>query len=82
MLTPQLVITAGEGGTTLGRCSLCNENFSATATANSDPLVVQRDLRTVFDAHVRDKHSWRADANQTAAMRLRKIMEDLEKSQS
>lgn len=79
MQTAQLIVTAGQGGTaSIGRCSLCNETFSSSQTAATDPLVAQRDLRNVFDAHVREKHSWRADANQTAAMRLRKIMEDLE----
>ena len=82
MVNAQLVIRTGQDGTITGRCSLCNESFSSTAAAESDALVAQRDLRTIFDAHVRDKHSWRADANQTAAMRLRKTMEDLEKSQS
>ena len=82
MQNAQLVITASEGGTSRGRCSLCNETFASSATATTDPLVAQRDLRNIFDAHVRDKHSWRADANETAAMRLRKIMEDLENSQS
>lgn len=82
MQNAQLIVTAGQGGTTAGKCSLCNDTFTTSSTASTDPLVAQRDLRNIFDAHVRDKHSWRADANETAALRLRKIMEDLENSQS
>ena len=41
-------------------------------------LAGQRELKSVFEAHVKDKHSWRADGNETAAMRLREMMKDFE----
>jgi len=43
-----------------------------------DPLAGQRELKSVFEAHVKDKHSWRADGNETAAMRLREMMKDFD----
>jgi hypothetical protein len=43
-----------------------------------DPLVGQRELKNTFEAHVKDKHSWRADGNETAALRLREMMKDFE----
>lgn len=48
----------------------------------TDPMFGQSELRNVFASHVREKHSWRADGNQTAALNLRKIMEDLENLES
>jgi len=43
-----------------------------------DPLAGQRELKGVFEAHVKDKHTWRADGNETAALRLREMMKDFE----
>jgi hypothetical protein len=60
------------------RCSACDQTFPLTDAALVDAMVGQRELRHAFDKHVREKHTWRADANQTAALRLRKAMEDFE----
>lgn len=73
----QLIVAQSDGKTsTSGRCSLCDETFFVNALTATDPALGQRELRDVFDAHVREKHSWRADGNQTAAFRLRKMMEE------
>lgn len=61
-----------------GRCSLCQEVISLNASAVTDPLLGQRELRNLFDVHVREKHTWRADGNQTAAFRLREMMKEFE----
>lgn len=61
-----------------GRCSVCKESISLNTSTATDPLLGQRELRDVFDAHVKERHSWRADANSTAALRLRKMMEEFE----
>jgi hypothetical protein len=77
MPNPQLILSEIEGNTSpAGRCSLCQESFSANASAVTDPILGQRELRDLFNAHVKQRHSWRADANQTAALRLRKMMEE------
>ena len=77
MSNPQLIQSQVEGSNSLaGRCSVCNETFRVDALAITDPIMGQRQLQDVFNAHVRDHHSWRADANQTAALRLRKMMEE------
>ena len=73
----QLILSALDGNTSLaGRCSICHETFSVNALAVADTLTGQRELRDLFDEHVRAKHSWRADENRTAALRLRKMMEE------
>jgi hypothetical protein len=43
-----------------------------------DPLVGQREVKPLFEAHVKEKHTWRADSNETAAMRLREMFKDTE----
>jgi hypothetical protein len=74
---PQLILSEIDGSTSLaGRCSECHETFRVDALAITDPMMGQRELRDLFDAHVRERHSWRADANQTAARQLRKMMEE------
>lgn len=74
-----LVISTKEGTTTtVARCSVCNQTFPLSPGGSVDPLIGQRELKSVFESHVKEKHSWRADANQTAALRLRKAMEDIE----
>ena len=79
MENASLIISTKEGTTTtVARCSLCNQTFPLTPGGAVDPLIGQRELKSVFEAHVKEKHSWRADANQTAALRLRKAMEDVE----
>jgi hypothetical protein len=73
----QLILSEFDGNTSLtGRCSLCNQTFSLNPLAATDPLAGQRELRDLFDAHVKERHSWRADANRTAAFNLRKMMEE------
>lgn len=77
MQQAQLIFVECQSSTSLaGRCSLCNESFSLNASAVTDPLLGQRELRDLFDAHVKERHNWRADANATAALRLRKMMEE------
>ena len=77
MQQAQLILREFDGNTSLaGRCSLCDETFSVNASAITDPIVGQRELRDLFDAHVKERHGWRADANRTAALRLRKMMEE------
>ena len=77
MQQAQLILSEFDGNTSLcGRCSLCQESFSLNASAVTDPILGQRELRDLFDAHVKERHSWRADANSTAALRLRKMMEE------
>lgn len=79
MENASLVISTKEGTTTtVARCSLCSQTFPLTPGGAVDPLIGQRELKSVFESHVKEKHSWRADANQTAALRLRKAMEDSE----
>jgi hypothetical protein len=73
----QLMLSEFAGNTSpSGRCSLCTQTFSINPLAVTDPLAGQRELRDVFDAHVKEHHSWRADANRTAAFNLRKMMEE------
>jgi len=64
---------------TVARCSVCHETFPLSAQGQVDPLLGQRELKGVFEAHVKEKHTWRADTSQTAAIRLRKFVEDMEK---
>ena len=79
MENASLVISTKEGTTTtVARYSLCNQTFPLTPGGAIDPLIGQRELKSVFESHVKEKHSWRADANETAALRLRKAMEDIE----
>ena len=79
MENASLVISTKEGTTTtIARCSLCSQTFPLTPGGAVDPLIGQRELKSVFESHVKEKHNWRADANQTAALRLRKAMEEFE----
>lgn len=79
MENASLVISTLEGTTsTVARCSLCQQTFPLSPAGSVDPLIGQRELKSTFDSHVKEKHSWRADANQTAALRLRKAMEEFE----
>jgi len=74
-----LVISTLPGTTTTtARCSACDHTFPLSAQGSVDPLIGQRELKSAFDRHVKEKHMWRADAAQTAAMRLRKSMEEFE----
>jgi hypothetical protein len=73
----ELIYSQLEGNTsTAGRCSLCYETFSASPSAATDPTLGKRELRDLFDGHVRARHGWRADANQTGAFRLRRMTEE------
>jgi len=74
MEKPTLIISRS-----VGKCSLCRDTFPLSAQGQVDPLLGQRELKSVFEAHVKDKHTWRADTSQTAAIRLRKFVEDMEK---
>lgn len=76
MEKPTLIISRTS---TAGRCSLCQETFPLSAQGQVDPLLGQRELKAVFEKHVKDKHTWRADTSQTGAIRLRKFVEDMEK---
>ena len=79
MENAQLIVSKSEGSaSSVARCSLCDEVFSLSGSSSTDPITGQRQLNDVFDRHVREKHSWRADANRTAALRLRKMMEEFE----
>jgi len=76
---PTLRISVPDGSSSLvAKCSACHQAFPLSAAAGLDPLAGQRELKNVFEAHVKDKHSWRADNNETAAMRLREMMKDFE----
>jgi hypothetical protein len=77
--SPTLIISVPDGSSSpVAKCSACHQTFPLNAAATMDPLAGQRDLKGVFEAHVKDKHSWRADGNETAAMRLREMMKDFE----
>lgn len=79
MENANLVISTLPGGTsTVARCSVCDQTFPLSAQGSVDPLVGQRELKSAFDIHVKERHNWRADANRTAALRLRKAMEEFE----
>jgi len=76
---PTLIISVPDGSSSLvAKCSACHQTFPLSTAANLDPLAGQRELKGVFEAHVKDKHSWRADGNETAALRLREMMKDFE----
>ena len=75
----KLIISKVEGSTSsVGRCSACQETFAVSPLAAANPLLTDRGLREVFETHLKEKHSWRADANETAALRLREMMRDWE----
>jgi len=77
MQHPELIFSHLEGNvSTAGKCSLCCETFAVNASTVTDPMLGQRELRDLFDAHVKARHGWRADANQTASLRLRRMMEE------
>ena len=79
MENAKLIVSKVDGSTSsVGRCSACQETFTLSPSAAANPLLTERGLREVFENHVKEKHSWRADANQTAALRLRKMMQDWE----
>ena len=71
MEKPSLIISR-----TVGKCSLCQDTFPLSAQGQVDPLLGQRELKGIFEAHVKDKHTWRADTSQTGAIRLRKFVEN------
>ena len=76
---PTLIISVPDGSSSLiAKCSARHQTFPLSAAAGLDPLAGQRELKSVFEAHVKDKHSWRADNNETAALRLREMMKDFE----
>ena len=78
MEKPTLIISTFAGRTsTAARCSACHETFPLSAQGQVDPLLGQRELKGVFEAHVKEKHTWRADTSQTAALRLRKFTEGI-----
>ena len=74
MEKPSLIISR-----TVGKCSLCQDTFPLSAQGQVDPLLGQRELKGIFEAHVKDKHTWRADTSQTGAILLRKFVEDMDK---
>lgn len=74
-----LIISTLKGSTaTVARCSACDQTFPLSTQGAVDPLIGQRELKSAFDTHVKEKHTWRADSNSTAALRLRKAMEEFE----
>lgn len=75
----QLVISDRAGSIpNSGHCSACKQRFQTTSSLLTDPELAESQLREAFEKHVKEKHSWRADANRTAALRLRKAMEDID----
>ena len=74
MEKPSLIISR-----TVGKCSLCQDTFPLSAQGQVDPLLGQRELKGIFEAHVKDKHTWRADTSQTNAIRLRKFVKNMDK---
>ena len=79
MANPTLVISIPDGSSTIAaRCSACQQTFPLSPAGKIDPLVGQRELKPLFEAHVKEKHNWRADSNETAAMRLREMLKDIE----
>ena len=74
MEKPSLIISR-----IVGKCSLYQDTFPLSAQGQVDPLLGQRELKGIFEAHVKDKHTWRADTSQTGAIRLRKFVEDMDK---
>ena len=79
MQTPTLIISVPNGSSTLvARCSACQQTFPLSTAGRIDPLVGQSEVKPAFEAHVKEKHTWRADSNQTAAFRLREMFKDEE----
>jgi hypothetical protein len=77
MQTPTLIISVPNGSSTLvARCSACQQTFPLSTAGRIDPLVGQSEVKPAFEAHVKEKHTWRADSNQTAAFRLREMFKD------
>jgi hypothetical protein len=79
MGNPTLIISIPDGSSKIvARCSTCEQTFALTPAGVIDPLVGQREVKPLFEAHVKEKHTWRADSNETAAMRLRETFKDEE----
>lgn len=79
METPSLTVSIPDGTSTIvARCSACHQTFSLTPAGRIDPLVAQREAKPAFEAHVKQKHTWRADSNETAAFRLREMLKDVD----
>ena len=79
MADPTLLISIPDGSSTIvARCSVCQQTFLLSTAGIIDPLVGQREAKPLFDAHVKEKHTWRADSNETAALRLREMFKDTE----
>jgi hypothetical protein len=79
MADPTLLISIPDGSSTIvARCSVCQQTFPLSTAGVIDPLVGQREAKPLFDAHVKEKHTWRADSNETAALRLREMFKDNE----
>ena len=79
MENAKLIVSKVEGSTSsVGKCSACHETFSLSPSAAANPLLTERGLREIFETHLKEKHSWRADANETAALRLREMMKEWE----
>lgn len=77
MQTPTLIIKIPDGSSTLvARCSACQQTFPLSSTGRVDPLIGEREVKPAFEAHVKQKHNWRADSQQTAAYRLREMFKD------
>jgi hypothetical protein len=79
MGNPTLIISIPDGSSKIvARCSTCEQTFALSPAGVIDPLVGQREVKPLFEAHVKEKHTWRADSNETAAMRLREMFKDEE----
>ncbi|HKR32345.1 MAG TPA: hypothetical protein VJT08_17825 [Terriglobales bacterium] len=79
MNTPTLIVSIPDGSSSIvARCSACEQTFPLTPAGRIDPLVGQREAKPAFEAHLKEKHTWRADSNQTAAFRLREMLKDVD----
>lgn len=77
MNSPTLIVSIPDGSSIIvARCSACQQTFSLTPAGRIDPLVGQREAKPAFELHVKEKHNWRADSNETAAFRLREMLKD------
>ena len=77
MKTPTLTISVQAGSSTLvAKCSACGHTFPLSTAGRIDPLIGQSEVKPAFEDHVKEKHTWRADSQETAAFRLREMFKD------
>jgi hypothetical protein len=58
-------------------CSLCRERFDLSSSPSGEPTRAEQELRMMFEKHYAGKHS-QPVGNETASLRLRQALSDLE----